>query len=254
MDKQQAKKSRYSALVLRKRKKEPSFMSDPIIICNNLTKIYKVADLEVVALQKLNLEVAPGEMLTIAGASGSGKSTLLNILGGLDIPSAGICLVDDQDLTCMTSTQRINYRRNVVGQIWRQSGRNLLPELSVQSNVELPQILKGIGATQRATRARELLTLVGLSGKERHKPEQLSGGERQRNAIAVALANQPKILLADEPTDELAGDVAEEIFALFHSLNKAFGLTIIIATHQPAATVMVNRTIAISDGHIGTNY
>jgi ABC-type lipoprotein export system ATPase subunit len=227
-------------------------MSDSIIICDNLVKIYKVADLEVVALQKLNLEVAPGEILTIVGPSGSGKSTLLNILGGLDIPSAGKCLVDSNDLTYMTSAQRTNYRHNIVGQLWRQSGRNLLPDLSAQSNVELPQILRGIGAMQRATRAKDLLALVGLSGKEHNKPEQLSEGEQRRNAIAVALANQPKILLADEPTADLDSDTVEEILALLHSLNKTLGLTTIIVTHDAAITTAVDRTITIRDGHIST--
>jgi ABC-type lipoprotein export system ATPase subunit len=228
-------------------------MSDSIIICDNLVKIYKVADLEVVALQKLNLEVAPGEILTIVGPPGSGKSTLLNILGGLDIPNAGRCLVDGNDLTHMTSAQRINYRRNVVGQIWPQSGRNLLPELSAQSNIELPQMLNSIGAMQRATRAKELLALVGLSGKEHNKPAQLSGGEQQRNAIAVALANQPKILLADEPTRDLDANTAEEIFAFLHSLNKTLGLTIIIVTHDAAISAAVGRTIVIHDGRISTS-
>ncbi|MBO0794102.1 MAG: ATP-binding cassette domain-containing protein, partial [Ktedonobacteraceae bacterium] len=140
-------------------------MSGTIVICDNLVKIYKVADLEVVALQGLDLEVQSGEMLAIVGASGSGKSTLLNILSGLDTPSAGGCLVDGNDLTRLTPTQRINYRRYVVGQIWQQSGRNLLPELSAQANVELPQMLSGIKGSQRARRAKELLKLVGLEGK-----------------------------------------------------------------------------------------
>lgn len=225
-------------------------MPDSIIICNNLVKIYRVADLEVVALQKLNLEVAPGEILTILGPSGAGKSTLLNILGGLDIPDMGRCLVDGHDLTHMTSTQRINYRRNAVGLMWRQGGRNLLPDLSAQSNVELPQMLRGIEARQRVIRAQELLALVGLSGKEHHKPGQLSAGEQQRNAIAVALANQPKILLADEPTEDLDTHIAEEIFTLLHNLNKTFGLTVITTTQDAARTVASDRTIEIRNGQI----
>jgi ABC-type lipoprotein export system ATPase subunit len=177
---------------------------------------------------------------------------LLDILGGLDIPDWGKCLVAGNDLTHMTSTQRIHYRRNVIGQMWRQSGRNLLPGLSAQSNVELPQMLSGIEATQRAMRAKELLALVGLNGKEHNKPEQLSVGEQQRNAIAVALANRPKILLADEPTRDLGADIAEEIFALLHNLNKTFGLTIITATQDTAIAAAANRTIMICDGHINS--
>lgn len=225
-------------------------MPDPIIICDDLIKSYRMADLEVMALQKLKLEVAPGEILTIVGPSGAGKSTLLNILGGLDIPDAGSCLVDGNDLAHMTSAQRINYRRHVVGQMWRQSGRSLLPDLSTQSNVELPQILSGMEATQRAARAKELLALVKLSGKEHYKPTQLSAGEQQRNAIAVALANRPKILLADDLTSDLHADVAAEIFALLRTLQQAFGLTIITATRDAAMSTTANRTMVMRDGCI----
>lgn len=227
-------------------------MAGSIVICDNLVKIYKVADLEVVALQGLDLEVAPSEMLAIVGASGSGKSTLLNILSGLDMPSAGGCTVDSNDLTRLTPTQRINYRRYVVGQIWQQSGRNLLPELSAQANVELPQMLSGAGGSQRSKRARELLKLVGLAGKEHQRPNQLSGGEQQRAAIAVALSNEPKVLLADEPTGELDSVTADEILALLRSLNQQLGLTIITVTHDAAIAANVDRTIAIRDGRTST--
>jgi ABC-type lipoprotein export system ATPase subunit len=226
-------------------------MPDPIIFCDNLVKSYRMADLEVVALQKLKLEVAPGEILTIVGPSGAGKSTLLNILGGLDIPDAGSCLVDGNDLAHMTSTQRITYRRYVVGQMWpRSSGRNLLPDLSAQANVELPQMLSGIEATQRAVRARELLALVGLNGKEHYKPAQLSAGEQQRNAIAVALANRPKILLADNPTGDLDAEVAAEIFALLRMLNQACGLTVITTTRDVTIGATADRTIVMRGGSI----
>jgi ABC-type lipoprotein export system ATPase subunit len=227
-------------------------MPDPIVICDNLVKIYKVADLEVVALQGLDLEVMPREVLAIVGASGSGKSTLLNILSGLDIPSAGSSIVDDHDLTRLTQAQRINYRRYIVGQIWQQSGRNLLPELHAQANVELPQMLSGVGAPQRARRARELLSLVGLAGKEKKRPNQLSGGEQQRVAIAVALANAPRVLLADEPTGELDSVTAGEIFTLFRQLNNELGLTIITVTHDATIAAAVDRTIAIRDGRTST--
>src|SRR5947209_9516740 len=131
-------------------------MSGPLVTCDNLVKIYKVADLEVVALQGLDLEVAAGEMIAIVGASGSGKSTLLNILSALDVPSAGRCVVDDNDLTRLSEGQRIEYRRFVIGHIWQQSGRNLLPELSLLENVELPQLLGGTNAPRRLRRAQEL--------------------------------------------------------------------------------------------------
>jgi ABC-type lipoprotein export system ATPase subunit len=227
-------------------------MPEPIVVCDNLVKIYKVADLEVVALQGLDLEVMPGEMIAIVGASGSGKSTLLNILSGLDVPSAGNCSVDGHDLTRLTPAQRINYRRYVVGQIWQQSGRNLLPELSAQANIELPQMLSGIGSAQRSQRARELLNMVGLTGMEHKKPEQLSGGEQQRVAVAVALANGPKVLLADEPTGELDSVTAGELFTLLRRLNEDLGLTIITVTHDAAIAATVDRTIAIRDGRTST--
>lgn len=227
-------------------------MPDPIVFCDNLVKIYKVADLEVVALQGLDLEVTRGEVIAIVGASGSGKSTLLNILSGLDVPSAGSCLVDENDLTRLSQTQRIHYRRHVVGQLWQQSGRNLLPELSALANVELPQMLSGVSSSSRAKRGRELLDLVGLSGNEQKKPTQLSGGEQQRVAIAVALSNSPKILLADEPTGELDSVTAGEIFALFRRLNRELGLTIITVTHDATIAAAVDRTIAIRDGRTST--
>jgi ABC-type lipoprotein export system ATPase subunit len=227
-------------------------MPEPIVVCDNLVKIYKVADLEVVALQGLDLEVMPGEMIAIVGASGSGKSTLLNILSGLDVPSAGNCTVDGHDLTRLTPAQRINYRRYVVGQIWQQSGRNLLPELSAQANIELPQMLSGIGTAQRTQRARELLAMVGLAGMEQKRPEQLSGGEQQRVAVAVALANGPKVLLADEPTGELDSVTASELFVLLRKLNEELGLTIITVTHDAAIAATVDRTIAIRDGRTST--
>jgi ABC-type lipoprotein export system ATPase subunit len=227
-------------------------MPGPLVTCDNLVKIYKVADLEVVALQGLDLEVAPGEMMALVGASGSGKSTLLNILSGLDTPSAGYCIVDGNDLTRLTETQRIKYRRYIIGHIWQQSGRNLLPELSILENVELPQVLGGISASRRLQRARELLELVSLGDMPGKKPSQISGGEQQRAAIAVALANEPKLLLADEPTGELDSVTAGEIFKLLRKLNQQLGLTIITVTHDVAIAAAVDRTIAIRDGRTST--
>jgi ABC-type lipoprotein export system ATPase subunit len=227
-------------------------MAGPLVVCDNLVKIYKVADLEVVALQGLDLEVMAGEMISIVGASGSGKSTLLNILSGLDVPSAGSCVVDNNDLTRLGQAQRINYRRFVVGQVWQQSGRNLLPELSIAANVELPQMLSGVGTSKRSRRAQELLDLVGLGTMGKKRPFQLSGGEQQRAAIAVALSNEPKVLLADEPTGELDSVTAGEVLHLMHDLNQQLGLTIITVTHDPAIAAEVDRTIAIRDGRTST--
>jgi ABC-type lipoprotein export system ATPase subunit len=227
-------------------------MPEPIVICDNLVKIYKVADLEVVALQGLDLEVVPGEMMAIVGVSGSGKSTLLNILSGLDVPSAGRGIVDGNDLTRLTEAQRIVYRRYVVGHIWQQSGRNLMPELSAVANIELPQLLGGTPSGKRTRHAEELLALVGLGGMGKKRPDQLSGGEQQRVAIAVALANDPVLLLADEPTGELDSITASEIFTLLRSLNERLGLTIITVTHDVAIAAVMDRTIAIRDGRTST--
>ena len=227
-------------------------MPEPLVICDNLVKIYKVADLEVVALQGLDLEVMPGEMIAIVGVSGSGKTTLLNILSSLDVPSAGKCVVDGNDLTRLSQAQRIRYERFTVGHVWQQSGRNLLPELSIQDNVELPQVLGGVNSALRARRAQELLDLVGLGGMGKKRPDQLSGGEQQRAAIAVALANEPKLLLGDEPTGELDSISANEILTLLRTLNRQLGLTIIVVTHDVAIAALVDRTIAIRDGRTST--
>jgi ABC-type lipoprotein export system ATPase subunit len=227
-------------------------MSKPLVTCDNLVKIYKVADLEVVALQGLDLEVMPGEMMAIVGVSGSGKTTLLNILSSLDVPSAGKCVVDGNDLTRLSQAQRIRYERFTVGHVWQQSGRNLLPELSIQDNIELPQVLGGVDSARRARRAQELLELVGLGGMGKKRPNQLSGGEQQRAAIAVALANEPKLLLGDEPTGELDSISAGEILTLLRTLNRQLSLTIIIVTHDVAIAALVDRTIAIRDGRTST--
>ncbi len=220
------------------------------IVCDNLVRIFKVADLEVVALQGLDLLVEAGEMMAIVGASGSGKSTLLNILGGLDAPSAGRARVAGHDLTAMGRRERTAYRRSVVGVIWQQTARNLLPYLSAQENVELPLILDGRAA--RRTRALELLELVGLADRAGHRPERLSGGEQQRVAIAVALANGPAVILADEPTGELDSTTSSEIFGLLRTVNAASGTTVVVVTHDPLVSEQVARTVRIRDGRTST--
>jgi ABC-type lipoprotein export system ATPase subunit len=222
------------------------------IACDNLVKIYKVADLEVVALQGLDLLVDPGEMIAIVGASGSGKSTLLSILGGLDVPSAGRATVAGHDLTAMGRRERTAYRRHVIGFVWQQTARNLLPYLSAQENVELPMILDGRPGKVRRERARELLAMVGLEQRADHRPDRLSGGEQQRVAIAVALANQPDVLLADEPTGELDTDTSSEIFELMRRVNREVGMTVVIVTHDPLVSEQVQRTVAIRDGRTAT--
>jgi ABC-type lipoprotein export system ATPase subunit len=218
------------------------------IVCDNLVKIYKVADLEVVALQGLDLVVEPGEFVALVGASGSGKSTLMNILGGLDVPSAGRAVVAGHDLGDMDRRERTGYRRNVIGFVWQQTGRNLLGYLTARQNVELPMLLNGVPKAERERRAADLLARVGLAERGDHRPERLSGGEQQRTAIAVALANRPAVVFADEPTGELDSATAHEVFDLLRSVNQELGVTIVVVTHDPLVSEQVSRTIAIRDG------
>ncbi len=232
--------------------KRRGFGHDTQIACDNLVKIYKVADLEVVALQGLDLLVDSGEMIAIVGASGSGKSTLLSILGGLDVPSAGRAMVGGRDLGAMGRRERTRYRRRVIGFVWQQTARNLLPYLSATENVELPMILDGRTASSRAERSRELLEIVGVGDRASHRPDWLSGGEQQRVAIAVALANQPEILLADEPTGELDSETSGEVFELMRRVNRDVGTTVVIVTHDPLVSEQVQRTVAIRDGRTST--
>jgi ABC-type lipoprotein export system ATPase subunit len=228
----------------------PQFGAGAAIVCDNLVRIYKVADLEVVALQGLDLIIDPGEIIAIVGASGSGKSTLLNILGGLDTPSAGRAIVAGHDLGQMGRRERTRYRRRVTGIIWQQTNRNLLPYLTAFENVELPMILDG--ARGRRARALELLELVGLADRAEHRPERLSGGEQQRIAIAVALANRPSVLLADEPTGELDSATSADVFGLLRRVNAELGATIVVVTHDAQVSEQVSRTVSIRDGRIST--
>jgi ABC-type lipoprotein export system ATPase subunit len=225
--------------------------TEPFIICDNLVKIYKVANLEVFALQGLDLLIAPGELMGIVGASGSGKSTLMNILGGLDRPSAGRVWVDGNDLLKMSDAGLNRYRRSKVGFVWQQSARNLIPYLSALENVELPMTLAGNARGSRK-RASELLRVVGLSERQSHALAQLSGGEQQRVAIAVSLANSPTLLLADEPTGEVDSQTAASIYQTFQTLNRELGLTILIVSHDTGIARHVQRVVAIRDGKLAS--
>ena len=225
----------------------------PLIICENLVKIYKVADLEVVALQGLDFVVNRGEMLGIVGASGSGKSTLMNILGGLDRPSAGRASVDGIDLLSLTDSELNLYQRAKVGFVWQQTSRNLIPYLTAVENIEFPMTMAWVTSSrQKREWAEELLNSVGLYPRRHHKLNQLSGGEQQRIAIAVALANKPVLLLGDEPTGEVDSVTAQTIMDTFRRLGKAMDITIIIVTHDPRIASQVDRVVAIRDGKVST--
>ena len=222
------------------------------IVCEDLFKIYKIADLEVVALRGLDLNVQRSEVVAIVGASGSGKSTLLNILAGYDTPSAGRVSVGDKDLLRMTPNETEIYRRDEVGFIWQQTSRNMFPYLTAVENVALPMMLTFTSPRERRQRAEELLDLVGLGHRMGHTPEKLSGGEQQRVAIAVALANHPPLLLADEPTGELDDNTAAEILDLFGEINRELDTTILIVTHDPDIAYKVGRVVMIRDGKMAT--
>ena len=223
-----------------------------LVVCDNLVKIYQIEELEVVALQGLDLEIRRGEMMAIIGASGSGKSSLLNIIGGLDRPSAGQITVNGRNLLKAPDRELENYRLHDVGFVWQQSARNLIPYLTAQENVELPMIAARDRSAPPAQRARELLDAVGLLSHSHHRLAQLSGGQQQRVAIAVALANQPQILLADEPTGEVDSVTAQQIWQLLRELNRRYNLTSIIVSHDRDIARVVDRVIGIRDGKIST--
>ena len=236
----------------RARQPRPRYGERALIVCDNLVKIYKVADLEVVALQGLDLVVESGEFIALVGASGSGKSTLLNVLGGLDVPSAGRAMVAGHQLAELGPREQTRYLRQVIGFIWQQTGRNLLPYLTAVENVALPMAFDGVPEDARRARALDLLDKVGLADRADHRPDRLSGGEQQRVAIARALANEPEVLLADEPTGELDSATAADIFDLLRRLNRETGVTIVVATHDPLVSGQVSRTVAIRDGRVSS--
>lgn len=217
-----------------------------MIRCDNLVKIYKTTDVEVMALQGLDLTVERGEIMGIVGASGSGKSTLLNLLGGLDQPSAGSLFIDGKDMLKLGEKERIEYKRKTVGFVWQKNARNLIPYLTAVENVEMPMLLSGY--SNRRKRAEELLEMVGLSERKNSLLGELSGGEQQRAAIAIALSNHPKLLLADEPTGAVDTKTASNVLDVFKRLNKETGVTVVIVTHDTSLSRSIDRVVAIRDG------
>ena len=222
--------------------------ADALVVCDNLVRIYQSGSVEVQALQGLDLLVAEGEFVAIVGASGSGKSTLLSILAGVDPPTAGRARVDGWDLLAMTRRQRVAYRRRVVGLVRQQAARNLVPYLTAAQVVDLPLTIAGAGRRQRRARVAELLEAVGVAHCADRRPQGMSGGEQQRVAICVALANAPRVLLADEPTGELDGETSAEVFDALRTENREFGATVVVVTHDPEVSGKVARTVAIRDG------
>jgi len=216
------------------------------LLLNNLYKIYKEGEIEIVALRGAALKVAPGEFVAITGRSGAGKSTLLNLIGGLATPSAGQVLINGEDITRMNETERAAFRRNHIGIVYQMD--NLIPFLSALENVMLPmQAAKRANAKNRAM---QLMEEVGLKERIHHKPAQLSGGERQRVAIAVALANEPSLLLADELTGELDSQTADRVMDLLGGLNANRKLTLVIVTHNKTVAARARRQVKIADGQL----
>ena len=239
----------YDALERRARDAEHAvFGGEAVIVCDNLVKIYQQEDIEVIALQGLDLVVQQGEFVAIVGASGSGKSTLLGVLAGLVSPTAGAARVGGQNLVDMSVRERTRFRRHEVGFVWQQTAKNLVPYLTAEENVGLPMRLSGHPRAGRRRLARALLDQVGLADRHDHRPAQLSGGEQQRVAIASALANRPRVLFADEPTGELDSETATEVVDVLREINRRDGVTVVVVTHDQTLAAQAARTVLIRDG------
>ncbi|HTE62346.1 MAG TPA: ABC transporter ATP-binding protein [Solirubrobacteraceae bacterium] len=232
---------------------EPAVPAGPDILCSELVRIFTAQGIEVQALQGLELRVERGEMVALVGASGSGKSTLLTILAGLDAPTAGSARVAGHDLVTMRGQERLDYQRRSVGFVWQQSARNLLPYLSAAENIGMAHAVAGVvPRAERAAVTDELLGLLTVLDVADRRPDQMSGGQKQRVAIAVALANGPRVLLADEPTGELDEATSADVLAAMETVNHERGVTTLIVTHDPAVSEHVNRTVRIRDGRTST--
>jgi len=225
---------------------------EAFVLCDSLVKIFKVAELEVVALQGLDLEVPKGEIMALVGPSGAGKSTLLNVMGGLDTPSAGAVKVDGWDLLQMKDRDRVKYKKRIVGFAWQQPSRNLLSYLTARENIEIPMMLNGLSSNKRKKRSMALLDLVDLADRANFRPDRLSGGQQQRVALAVALANNPPLLLGDELTGQIDSHSSKKVYDALRRINKAFNTTIILVTHDPLVSSLVDRVVAIRDGRTST--
>ena len=220
----------------------------PEILTKDLIKVYRTGKSEVIALRGLDLHIDNGELVAVRGPSGCGKTTFLNILGGIDRPTAGRIEVDGSNLVDFSDGELVRYRLRKTGFVFQFF--NLVPTLTAEENIELPMRLASRDGTDRKTRTKELLDLVGMAHRARHRPDELSGGEQQRIAIAVALANDPPLLLADEPTGELDTKTGQEVLNLFQQLNRDLKKTIVVVTHDARVAGIASRVLDIRDGKI----
>jgi putative ABC transport system ATP-binding protein len=216
------------------------------VIVRDLIKVYRLGEIEVQALRGLNMNVRRGEMIALIGPSGSGKSTLLNIIGGLDKATAGSVRIFDTDLSNLGTSDLVNFRRKTVGHVFQNM--NLIPTLTAAENVELPMAALGMKDEVRKTRVEELIGVVGLVERKDHKPGELSGGEQQRIALAAALANDPPLILADEPTGELDTENARIVVDYLRKVNQELGKTVVMVTHDPGIARVADRILRIHDG------
>lgn len=224
------------------------FGGDALIVCESLVRIYQTDAVEVQALQGLDLLVDRGEMIAVVGASGSGKSTLLSLLAGIDAPTAGRATVDGWDLLTMSRRERVQYRRHTVGFVRQQAATNLVPYLTTAQVLDLSMTIARVARAERRRRVDTLLEVLGVAHCAGRLPAQMSGGEQMRVAIGVALANQPRVLLADEPTGELDTDTSAQVFAALRTVNRELAVTVVVVTHDPEVSSQVERTVAIRDG------
>jgi putative ABC transport system ATP-binding protein len=226
----------------------PIATREPLISLDHVQKTYRMGEHEIHALRGISLEVQPGEFVAIMGTSGSGKSTMMNILGCLDRPTGGSYVLDGQDVSRLSKDELADIRCRKIGFVFQ--GFNLLPRTSAIENVELPMLYAGVGTVERAKRATDALTLVGLGERLHNMPNQLSGGQQQRVAIARALVNHPSIILADEPTGNLDSRTSIEILDVFQRLNRERGITIALVTHEPDIAEYADRVVVFKDGRI----
>ena len=226
--------------------------SQPAIQLDQVSRHYTMGESVIRAVDNVSVSVANREFLALLGSSGSGKSTLLNLVAGLDRPSSGSVIAHGQDLSKMSSLELARYRRQTVGMVFQSF--NLLPRMTLEENVELPLRLAEVERSERATRVREALSRVGLEKRLSHRPSELSGGEQQRTAIARALVNRPKILLADEPTGNLDSATGESILTLLREIQQNPGMTIVMVTHERAlAERFADRLAVMGDGRLLSN-